>query len=654
MDLGDEVLPIGADDDVRAALELAEVPPLMATLAYITGDLSVLRDEFRPVPEMVLTPDYGIGPEATAEARAVAFDVLTRFRDDGGVPTPPPDEAGLQRILEFLVGGGGMEEYLELFRDELCVDGVDLRAPDWNKNDLAPDTDFTVAIVGAGMSGIAAAHRLQQAGVPFVILEKNSDIGGTWFENTYPGCRVDVPNHFYSYSFAQRADWPQYFSTQDVLLEYFQGCAERFGLRPYIRFETEVVEARWDDDQCVWQITVRTAGSNGAEGATETVSAQALVSAVGQLNRPKMPDIEGMDRFEGPSFHSAQWDDSVDLTGKRVAVIGTGASAMQLVPIVADQAGHLDVYQRTPAWLIPTPNYHDEVDAELLWLMRHVPSYFHWYRFWQFWRNSEGMLPLVVVDPEWWQTQSGSENETVGPMNEMLRMLLYAYLEEQFGDDPELLAAVTPHYPPAAKRVIRDNGIWAQTLKRDDVDLITTGIAEITPAGVRTTDGVEHVADVIVYGTGFQASKFLTPMKVVGRDGIDLYDEWGGDARAYLGITVPHFPNFFLFYGPNTNIVINGSIIYFSECEANYMLQSVRMLLERGQAAMDCRPDVHDDYNKRIDEGNLGMAWGVATVNTWYRNEFGRTAQNWPFSLLEYWKQTREIDPADYELLTPR
>jgi 4-hydroxyacetophenone monooxygenase len=209
---------------------------------------------------------------------------------------------------------------------------------------------------------------------------------------------------------------------------------------------------------------------------------------------------------------------------------------------------------------------------------------------------------------------------------------------------------VLPHYPPAAKRVVRDNGIWARTLNRDDTTLVTTEIAEVTEAGVRTADGVEHEVDVLIYGTGFRASQFLVPMRVTGRDGVDLHDRWDGEARAYLGVTVPGFPNLFLMYGPNTNIVINGSIIYFSECETHYILESIRMLLATAHRTMDCRPDVHDAYNAAVDEENRQMAWGASSVNTWYKNASGRVTQNWPYSLLEYWRRTRTPDPEDYVL----
>jgi 4-hydroxyacetophenone monooxygenase len=280
------------------------------------------------------------------------------------------------------------------------------------------------------------------------------------------------------------------------------------------------------------------------------------------------------------------------------------------------------------------------------WLRRNVPGYTHWNRFWVFWRSVEGMMPMATVDPAW----EGGE-QSVSESNDFMRQMLTGYLQAQFGSRPDLLEQVVPQYAPFSKRFILDNGAWARTLKRDDVHLVTDKIAEVTPKGVRTVDGTEHEVDVIIYGTGFKASDFLMPMKVVGRGGVDLHEHWGGDARAYLGIVLPHFPNLFLLYGPNTNIVVNGSIIYFSECEVHYVVGCIRKLLETGAAALDPKPSVHDEYNRKIDAKNLQMAWGVSSVSTWYKNATGRTAQNWPFSLLEYWQQTREPDLNDFEVL---
>jgi 4-hydroxyacetophenone monooxygenase len=639
MQLRPEPLPVTAtDDEILAALADLDTPPLLAAVATLTGEYDLLRDELRPDPNAVFDPSCGISEEHLAESRRAAAAALARYRDRGSVPAPPPDAVATRRMLDFLAGGPVGDDYLGVLTEELALGGIDHRAAGWSRTEVAPDRDFRVVIIGAGMSGIAAAHRLDQAGVDFVILEKDDDVGGTWLENRYPGCRVDVPNHFYSYSFAQIADWPQHYATQPVLLEYFRACADEFGLRPRIRFGTEVQDAVWDEDDACWRVTVRT-----PDGATEVVTGHALVSAVGQLNRPKLPDIPGRDRFAGPAFHSARWDASVDLAGKRVAIIGTGASAAQFIPPVAEAAGHLTVFQRTPPWLIETPNYHDDLPAGTQWLLRHVPCFANWDRIWIFWRSHEALVPMAEVDESWDSTES------VSMMNDIVRQLFVEYYRTQFPAE-DLFAKVVPDYPPFSKRFVRDNGIWARTLQRDDVVLETGAIAEITETGVRMADGTEHTVDVIIYGTGFSASEFLTPMRVRGRDGLDLQEWWDGEARAYLGLTIPHFPNLFLMYGPNTNIVINGSIIYFSELEARYIHESLRMLLEGGHRSMDVRPEVHDAYNERVDEANRRMAWGHSAVNTWYKNASGRITQNWPFSLLEFWQWTRTPEPADYEL----
>ena len=631
-----------ADDaTIRAAVEVADVPALLAALAAASGDTTLLRADLEPHPAGMIDATFGLSPEQIAAARALGADALIRLRDAGDPsPVPSPDGATLRTILTWVTGGAEVEVYLDLLREELGIDG-DGRAPDWDAATLAPERTYRVAIVGAGMSGLAAAHRLRQAGVEVVVLEKNPDVGGTWLENTYPGCRVDVTNLFYSYSFAQRDDWPEQFSSQRVLLEYFRGVADDAGLREVIHFGTEVTEMVFDDATATWRIE-----AVGPGGSDETFVADAVVSAVGQLNRPSYPDIDGLASFAGPAFHSARWDDTVELTGKRVAVIGTGASAAQLIPPVAEAAEHLTVFQRTPAWFIPTPDYTRPIGPEVRWLRRNVPGYAHWSRFWEFWQNVEGLMPFAAVDPDW----PGGER-SVSAANDGLRELLTAYLQAEFAEREDLLDKVIPAYPPFAKRFIRDDGRWARTLKRTDVDLVTEPIAEVTPAGVRTTDGVVHEADVLVYGTGFAASDFLTPMKVTGRGGRDLHEAWGGDARAYLGITLPGFPSFYLLYGPNTNIVVNGSIVFFSECEVTYLLACIREVLARGVRAIEPKVDVHDAYNARVDAENQKMAWGVSSVNSWYTNRTGRTAQNWPFSLLEYWQQTRAVDLDDYELL---
>jgi 4-hydroxyacetophenone monooxygenase len=626
------------NDAIDAALRNAYLPALLVALAQALDDLSLLREDLRPDPLMVQDPHGGLSNDQRAEARAVARAAIERLDEQPGQAPSHTDDASLRAMFEFIVGEAVSDDYVHLLREELGSAGFDGRAPTWHKDDVDPARPFRVAIIGAGMSGLVAGRRLQQAGVHFEILEKNADVGGTWYENRYPGCRVDVPNHLYSYSFFQREDWPHRFSTQDVLCDYFRECTDALDLRRHIRFNTQVLGATFLEATGDWEVRIR-----GADGSEESLVANVVVSAVGQLNRPRLPDIRGRDEFAGASFHSARWDTGVELTGQRVAVIGTAASAIQLIPAIADDVAELHIYQRTPNWFMPTPDYYAEVPDGMHWLLRHVPGYSTWYRLSLFWRLAEGVLSAARVDPSW-----DDGGRSVSERNAFLRALLAQYLEAQFADAPELLERLTPGYPPLAKRILLDNGIWAATLKREHVQLITDPIDGITASGI-VAGGKLREVDVIIYATGFQASRFLTPMRIAGVGGTDLHEHWDGDARAYLGLTVPGFPNFFCMYGPNTNLVANGSIIFFSECEAQYILSGVHHLLERDVQTLDCRRDVHDEYNRLIDEANANMVWGAANVNSWYRSPAGRITQNWPFTLLEYWQRTRELDLADYQ-----
>ncbi len=355
--------------------------------------------------------------------------------------------------MTWMMDRDASDDYIALLLEELGDAAADLRAPSWTRAEVAPERMFRVAVIGAGMSGLLAAHRLRQAGIDVVVFEKNDDVGGTWLQNTYPGCRVDVASHVFCYSFAQRDDWPQHFSTQPELLAYFRRCAHDFGVRPCIRFSTMVEAMTFDGESATWNVC-----TVDSVGRIETATFDAVINATGQLNRPKLPDIAGRESFAGPAFHSAEWDHDVDLDGKRVAVIGTGASAAQFIPVIAERADQVLVFQRTPNWLAPTLDYHDDVTDGQRWLLHHVPYYSQWYRFWLFWRFAEGILPAVKVDPTW-----DGDGHSVSAANEELRMLLGMYIGLCFGDRPDLLAKVMPDYPPAAKRIIRDNGVWATT-----------------------------------------------------------------------------------------------------------------------------------------------------------------------------------------------
>jgi 4-hydroxyacetophenone monooxygenase len=638
-----ELLPIPNDDDaLYRALRDAHIPSLMAALVHVTGDAQIVRGEIRPKNDFMADAQGGLTPAQQDQVRALAFRELKKFRDSGQRLPAPPSESVIGEMVNFMIGQPVSPGYAQFLISELAIHDEDpYGAPALAAQPAGKRAAFRVVIIGAGMSGLLAGIRLKQAGIPFTIVERAADVGGTWWHNTYPGCRVDSPNHIYSYSF-EPTDWPQHFSPQRVLQRYFAHCADKYGLRPYIRFETEVTEAAWDDASSTWRVAVRT-----KDGRTETLEANAVISAVGQLSRPKWPDIPGRDRFKGISFHSALWEHQHDLTGKRVLVIGTGASAFQFIPEIAKRAGHITVLQRTPPWILPTPEYHDDVPAGKHWLLNHVPFYAKWYRFSMFWRAAEGILASVEKDDAW-----PHPDRAVSAANDEMRVLLTQSMTDIVGADSPLLEKIIPKYPVAGKRILLDNGNYLRALMRPNVELVTDPIREITETGVVTQSGQRYDTDVLIYGTGFQASRFLWPMKITGREGVDLQQHWAGDPRAYLGITIPGFPNFFCCYGPNTNIVVNGSIIFFSECEIRYVLGCLELLLARGAKALDPRRAVHEAYNRRIDAGNLRMAWGAANVPTWYKNDKGRVTQNWPFTLLEYWAQTRAPNPSDYELLS--
>lgn len=630
------------EDDafIAEALQHAHIPSLICALVHIIGDAELLRGDLRPEISFFGDEQGNLPPEAQQRVRELALTALARLRAGAALP-PPPSQALVAEMVNFIVGRSLPPDYAEFLHAELMLTGDDPYKPAGLEAVPAADrAGFKVIVIGAGMSGLLAGIRLQEAGIPFEIVERHHDVGGTWHQNTYPGCRVDSPNHIYSYSF-RPTDWPQYYSPQKVLREYFDGVAVDYDLKRHIRFGTEVTHARYDDASATWEVRVKT-----AEGQEEVLAGNAVISAVGQLNRPKWPDIPGRERFKGISFHSTEWEHQHDLAGKKVLVIGTGASAFQFAPEVAKVAADITIFQRTPPWMAPVLTYHDNVPSGKHWLLNHVPYYLKWYRFAMFWNAAEGILFAVKKDPAW-----NGQNNSVSPENDELRQLLTDWIVEQCGDDADLVSKAVPEYPVGGKRILFDNGNWLRALKRDNVHVVTDAIAEITETGLRTESGVRYDADVLIYGTGFQASRFLWPMKVTGRDGLDLQEHWDGDPRAYLGITVPGFPNLFCCYGPNTNIVVNGSIVFFSECEVRHILGCIRLLLETGHAALDTRRDVHDEYNVRIDEGNLNMAWGAADVPSWYKNAKGRVTQNWPFSLVEFWKQTLSPDPDDYEFV---
>jgi cation diffusion facilitator CzcD-associated flavoprotein CzcO len=473
----------------------------------------------------------------------------------------------------------------------------------------------TVVIIGAGFGGLAMALELRRAGIDsFTILEKATEVGGVWRENTYPGAGCDIPSPLYSFSSEPNPLWPKRFAKQPDIHDYLRSVVERRDIGSHIRFGTEVIDAEFDEAKNQWLVRTTTG---------ETLAADVLVPAVGQLSRPALPDIAGIERFRGVAFHSAQWRHDSTVSGKRVAVIGTGASAIQFVPAIAPSIDHLTLFQRSAAWVFPKP----DVDYRP-WrhrLFRLFPAALKAERL-AIWLLCE-VMSLALVD--------------IPALRPLLARIAQRHLHTQVADE-ELRAKLSPDYAPGCKRGLFSNDYFP-ALTRDNVRVVTESITEVTENGVRTADGVEHEVDVIVYGTGFKASEFLAPMRIHGRGGRKLSDVWAEGARAYLGMAVPDFPDMFLMYGPNTNLGV-GSIVYMLESQARYIVQAVRSRASAG--SLDVRSDVDRRYDRNLQRRLDRSVW--TTCSSWYRNAAGRIVNNWPGTVSGYRVRTKRFRLADY------
>lgn len=473
-----------------------------------------------------------------------------------------------------------------------------------------------IAIVGTGFGGLGAAVRLLQQGQDDLVLyERSTEVGGVWRDNTYPGAACDVPSHLYSFSFAPSGTWSRRFAPQEEIHGYLRKVAEDFGVRRHIRFSTEVLKATWSEP--VWQLEL-------SDGTTDEVDV--LLTACGQLSRPARPDIPGLDTFAGPSFHSADWDHALDLSGRRVAVLGTGASAIQFVPEIAKQAAHLTVFQRSAPYVIHKPD------------------------------RVYGPVTHAVLDRAPWvltldrlRTFCTNEARSLGFNTEPRLMKGFElkfsrHLRKQV-TDPELRQALTPDYPIGCKRILQSNE-WYPALAAPHVDVVTDKVSEVRPDAVVTTDGREHEADVLILGTGFAATELIAPMEVVGRDGVRLADVWEHGAEAYLGTAVSGFPNLFLMYGPNTNLGHN-SIILMLESQIALITSAVGQLAQH--RTIEVREQVQRRFNSWLQK-RLSHTVFAGGCTSWYVTAEGKNTQNWPGTTLDFRRRTRRFDPADWEL----
>lgn len=478
--------------------------------------------------------------------------------------------------------------------------------------------DFKVLIVGTGFGGICAAIQLIQAGeADVVLLERADRVGGTWRDNHYPGCACDVPSMLYSLSFAQNADWSRVYPTQPELQTYLEAVVHEYGLGPRIRFGHEVIRAEFDEQRTLWRVYT-------PQGI---FSARHLISATGGLSEPAWPDIPGRESYAGTTFHSAQWNHDIDLAGKRVAVIGTGASSIQIVPAIAPIAGRLDVYQRTPPWIVPRKDR-----AIRGWEKRLRRTPLRWvFRWWLYGLNELSVMG-IVLHPRWMK---------------LLQRLTLRWLHKEV-PDPTLRAKLTPDYVMGCKRILVSNDFYP-ALQRPNVDLITTGIRAIAPTGVITDDGVLHETDVIIYATGFHATDNPIADRIRGRDGQWLVDAWREGEEAYLGTLVHGFPNLYIIVGPNTGIG-HTSLVFMIECQVQFILRCLDRLRAQGGTKLEVRAEAQARFNTALQARMQGTAWANGGCKSWYQNKNGKVTTLWPGFTVSFWWQTRTLNEADLRI----
>jgi len=481
-----------------------------------------------------------------------------------------------------------------------------------------------IAIIGSGFSGICLGIRLKKAGIhSFTIFEKAGRLGGTWRDNTYPGAACDVPAFAYCFSFEQKTDWTRKWAGQEELLAYMDHCAEKYGIVPHVCLDTEIESAQFDADAALWRLRTRTGGE---------VEAEVLISAVGQLNRPKEPEIPGLGDFKGVQFHSARWNHGYDLTGKRVAVIGNAASAIQFIPQIAKRVEHLTVFQRSANWMIPRFD-RAYTQKQIDRFSRH-PWLAKLYRWW-IWAGFELRYPLVF--------HAGSR------LGRLFESLAKKYMRSII-TDPKLQAALVPAYPIGARRILISDDYYP-ALERKNVEVVTAGIERVFEDGILDREGRRHAVDAIILATGFRSTEFLAPIVIRGLGGRSLEGEWNDGAQAYLGITVSGFPNFYMTYGPNTNLGHN-SIIFMIECQTRYILQCIERLRKGDLAYLDLRPEVQATFNAKIQAELLRTVW-AETDHSWYKDEAGRITNNWSGTTTRYWWKTRKVDLSCYRQVAP-
>ncbi|WP_373086785.1 flavin-containing monooxygenase, partial [Sneathiella sp.] len=542
-----------------------------------------------------------------------------------------PDNVRLAQMLTIAMSEEVPEEY-----GDIIAAGMAFQQPE---RDMPPSIkDKSAIVIGGGVSGMCAGIELQQLGMKYTLFEKNEDFGGTWFENRYPGCGVDTPSLTYTFS-CRPNDWTKYFPLRDEIEGYLLDTAQHFKLYENTRFNRRVEDARWNEKTGKWDVRI-----TNPDGKAEVHSADYLFSAVGILNIPKYPTIDGLDSFEGDIYHTSRWPDDADLSGKRVAVIGNGASGMQIVPAIADEVATLTILARSKQWAAPFPQFRKDVPEGVRYLMQVVPLYRAWLEQRLSWTFNDRVHGTLFRDPDW-----DHPDRAVNAINDGHRRAFTRYVTEQLGDREDLIADVLPGYPPFAKRMLLDNG-WYRTLRKPNVRLVPEHLARVEGKRLISSSGEEVEADVIILATGFQTTRVLGSYDVVGRDGRILRELWGeDDAAAYLGTLVPGFPNFFILLGPNVGSGHGGSMIRNIENQMHYAGEVILSSEEREAETVEVKGEVYEDYRQKIDEAHEKLVWTHPGTENWYRNSKGRVVAITPWRNDAFWRMTRKPHADDLQ-----
>ncbi|MFT4582114.1 MAG: 4-hydroxyacetophenone monooxygenase [Gammaproteobacteria bacterium] len=624
-------------EQFSAALADANIPTLLMMLVQMTGEKHWLDHPYRPSKGSGLgdNDSGGLPDEIQEEIRAASLEAILDWRAGKPVAINEPSPELLVKMLSTTMGEPVPDEYGAFTASQLG------HRPVSEEKILLPE-DFHVLIVGAGVSGICTAVNLKAAGVPFTILEKNANVGGVWLENRYPGAGVDTPNHLYSYSFAMH-DWSMFFALRDDLHGYLEHVAKQFDLHQHIRFNTPVDDAVYDETSQRWTVNL-----TGADGVKETLVGNILISATGIFNPPVKPNIDGLEDFAGPAFHTAQWREDVDLKGKKVAIIGNGASCMQIGPEIQNDVESLTIFQRSPHWAAPFAQFRRAVPDALRFMLREVPLYQAWYRVRLGWTFNDRIHSALQKDPNW-----NYKERSLNATNDAHRAFFTEHVKRELGERIDLLDKVLPTYPPFGKRMLMDNG-WYRMLRNERVELVDNPVTKIEANRLITQDGSAYDADVLLLATGFDVLRFITTFNVTGRSGRTLREAWDDDnASAYLGTVVPDFPNFFTLYGPNLQPGHGGSLIFVVEMQVHFIMDLIKKMSAEDLGAVECRQEVHDAYNAKVDAAHEDMVWTHEGMTTYYRNARGRIVVNSPFRNVDYYEMTREAKLSEF-VVEPR